>query len=269
MFSPYYAAMRRKGAADPTHHVAINLALYGVRGPSWCMTERGADALLQTETTLRIGPSQLAHQPDGSLLIRIDERAAPIPRRLVGQIRLTPRARFARAYGIDDSGRHHWTPLAPCATVSLDFARPGLAWSGHAYLDSNAGSAPLEADFTRWDWSRATLPDGGTIVLYDATRASGSRLALARHFHPDGTVTTLPMPPRATLPRGLWRMQRITHSETTARILHSYEDSPFYTRALVQTHLHGQPIQAVQESLSLTRFSQRWVQALLPYRMPR
>ena len=261
--------MRRRGAANPASHVAINLALYGISGPAWAMTERGAGALSQTETTLTIGPSQLAYQPDGSLLITIDERAAPIPRRLRGTIHLTPTAIFDRTYTLDDNHRHGWTPLAPCAQVSLNFTHPKLAWQGNAYLDSNAGTAPLEADFTRWDWSRATLPDGSTIVLYDATRANGSRLALARHFHPDGTVNSLPMPPRAPLPRGLWRMPRATHSETTAHILKNLEDSPFYTRALVQTHLLGQPVAAFQESLSLTRFGQRWVQALLPYRMPR
>ena len=261
--------MRRKGAANPADHIALNLALYGITGPSWAMTERGASALTQTETCLTLGPSALTVTKSGALLITIDERAAPIPRRLRGQIRLTPAARFDRPYPLDPNHRHFWTPLAPCARLDLEFTDPDLTWQGNAYLDSNAGSAPLEADFRHWDWSRATLPDGSTLVFYDALRADASRLTLARHFHPDGSLTVLPMPARAQLPRGLWRMPRACHGEASARLLKNFEDSPFYTRGLVETRLLGQPRLAIQESLSLTRFSQRWVQALLPYRIPR
>ena len=47
------------------------------------------------------------------------------------------------------------------------------------------------------------------------------------------------------------------------------EDTPFYARSLLDTHLLGQAAVAVHESLSLARFRSGWVQAMLPFRMPR
>ena len=47
------------------------------------------------------------------------------------------------------------------------------------------------------------------------------------------------------------------------------EDGPFYSRSLIDTWHAGQPLHEVHESLSLTRFASRWVQVLLPVRMPR
>jgi carotenoid 1,2-hydratase len=38
---------------------------------------------------------------------------------------------------------------------------------------------------------------------------------------------------------------------------------------VVSAEVHGEAVTAVHESLSLDRFSARWVQGLLPYRMPR
>jgi carotenoid 1,2-hydratase len=47
------------------------------------------------------------------------------------------------------------------------------------------------------------------------------------------------------------------------------EDAPFYSRSLLQTQLLGSPATAIHESLDLDRFASRWVQCLLPFRMPR
>jgi carotenoid 1,2-hydratase len=47
------------------------------------------------------------------------------------------------------------------------------------------------------------------------------------------------------------------------------EDAPFYSRSLLATHLAGSPGPAIHESLDLDRFRSRWVQCLLPFRMPR
>lgn len=54
-----------------------------------------------------------------------------------------------------------------------------------------------------------------------------------------------------------------------ARVLRTLEDGPFYARSLVGATWLGEPVQALHESLSLRRFSAPWVQAMLPFRMPR
>jgi carotenoid 1,2-hydratase len=268
VFSPYYAAARRRGPADPANHVALNVALYGLRGPGWAMTERTRSAVVTAQTTLRIGPSQLAWS-DGALRIDLSEITAPLPRRLRGHITLRAAVPLNPPIVIDAQGYHRWTPFAPQATVEVCLTRPAWRWSGSGYFDSNEGDRALEQDFATWEWSRAHLPDGGAVVLYDAIRTDGTHLAFARHFSPCGQGREIDLPPRHTLRPGVWRMARTAHGDAVPTLMRVLEDSPFYTRSLIATQLLGQNVTAMHESLSLTRFSARWVQMLLPFRMPR
>jgi carotenoid 1,2-hydratase len=269
VFSPYYALARRRGRGDPQHHCALNVALYGTGGRGWAMTERGRGSLSRTASTLTIGRSTLAW--DGSsLLVEIDEVTAPLPSRIRGRVRLHPAAVTEHGVDLDGRGRHRWWPIAPKAQVELALDQPSLRWSGTGYLDTNSGDEPLEAGFTRWDWSRAPLRQG-TAILYDAERRDGTRLATALHCHPSGTVEEFDPPPEATLPRTFWRVPRRTradagHNPTVALTL---EDAPFYARSVLRTHLLGEPAMAVHESLSLDRFTNPLVQLMLPFRMPR
>jgi carotenoid 1,2-hydratase len=47
------------------------------------------------------------------------------------------------------------------------------------------------------------------------------------------------------------------------------EDGPFYARSILSTRVFGEDVPAMHESLSLDRFRKPWVQAMLPFRMPR
>ncbi len=266
MFSPHYAAARRRGAANPREHCALNVALYG-RGKHWALTERPRAALEQSETTLRIGPSALQWK-DGALTVDIDERAVPRFTRLRGRIRLFPRALTSCVNVLDEAGGHHWWPIAPQARVEVEMQNPSLRWSGSGYLDSNWGARALEEDFTDWTWSRAETKDGA-LTLYDAQRRHGDAVSLAYRFGGDGSVQTFAPPPVADLPRTGWRMPRPTRSEGGARAIRTLEDTPFYARSVIETQLLGARVQAVHESLSLARFKTRWVQTLLPFRAPR
>jgi carotenoid 1,2-hydratase len=216
VFSPYYAAARRAGSADPRNYVALNVALYGLGGPGWSpgwsMTERRRDMLAATPDRLRIGLSALEWR-DGALTITVDERTAPIPSRLQGRIVLRPHALFDTVFELDVAGRHRWTPLAPCAAVEVDLTSPGWRWSGHGYLDTNEGDRALEQDFATWQWSRATMPDGSTVVLYDATRRDSTRLGLARRFLPAGSAQSIRMPAVHDVAAGRWGMSRSTHGD--------------------------------------------------------
>jgi len=270
VFSPYYAWSRaRGGAADPLDHCALNVALYGRGGKRWAMTERGRRGLERDAASLRIGPSALAWDGRG-LSIRIDEVAVPLPSRIRGRVRLEPGVRNDEEFTLDPAGVHRWWPIAPCARVEVALERPALSWSGHAYLDSNRGDAPLEAGFRRWHWSRSALPDGSTVVLYDVDRRDGEALSLALRFAPGGGHRAVPPPPRLALPATLWRVPRQTRGEGgAARVLETLEDTPFYARSLVSTRHGGGQVTGVHESLSLDRFRRAWVQLLLPFRMPR
>jgi carotenoid 1,2-hydratase len=264
VFSPYYAWSRRRGPGDPLRHCALNVALYGKRR-RWAMTERGAGAVDRGPAFLSIGPSTVTW--DGSVLtVGIDEITMPVPRRVRGTVRLYPSAVESRMLALDAAGRHRWRPIAPCARVEVALQSPGLSWSGPAYFDTNEGDRPLEADFIRWDWSRAPVP-GGTAVLYDITGRDGIR-SLAMRYADTGGVTDFEPPPPVDLPGTLWRVpRRIGLRGPTVK--DTLEDTPFYARSVIGGDLDGLEVTAMHESLSMDRFVNPAVQAMLPFRMPR
>lgn len=264
VFSPYYAWARRGGGGDPMRHCALNVALYG-KTKRWAMTERRTHAVSRGADYLAIGPSALSWDGSG-LTIQINETTAPIPRRISGTVRLFPSAIETRIRTLDTEGHHRWQPIAPCARVEVTLNRPALSWSGPAYFDTNNGDRPLEADFVRWDWSRSRLP-GGTGILYDVERRDGP-LTLAMTYADAGGVADFIAPPRVPLPRTLWRVER-TISAGAPTVLETLEDTPFYARSVIAAEMQGHRVTAMHESLSMDRFTAPWVQAMLPFRMPR
>jgi carotenoid 1,2-hydratase len=234
------------------------------------MTERGASRLERGPDHLSIGPSSVRWDGD-AYVIDIDEWAFPVPRRIKGRIRVIPQTLFAHTTCLAPVGDHHWRPIAPFARIELDLTLPRLTWRGSAYFDTNSGCAPLEDGFARWDWSRAALADGSTVVFYDVIRRDRSCNSVSLQFHRDGRVTPIAAPPAVTLPTTSWRIKRGTHCDANAAAeeVSSLENGPFYSRSIIQTQVFGEVTRAVHESLSLDRFKARWVQALLPFRMPR
>jgi carotenoid 1,2-hydratase len=270
VFSPYYARARRRGTADPLDHCGLNVALYGRRGKRWSLTERGRSALERSSSYITIGPSALCWNDD-VLTIEIEEITVPVPTRLQGRIRLFPDALVDYQAPLDPGVRHRWSPIAPCARVEVEMTRPGLRWNGAAYFDSNAGDEPLESAFRGWDWSRAPHRRG-TSVLYHVDSREGRGADLAVHFDASGRVTELEPPSPVPLPpTPVWRVSRGTRADADhpATVVETLEDTPFYARSVVASKLHGEKVTAVHESLSLERFRRRWVQMLLPFRMPR
>ncbi|NQW94732.1 MAG: carotenoid 1,2-hydratase [Polaromonas sp.] len=272
VFSPYYAnAFKSQGAAvQAGNHCAVNVALYGPGIRRWTMTERGQVSVQRHADQLVIGPSQLKWNGD-HLQIDLNEISVPIPQRVRGTVRVYPDALCNYVNALDDAGKHRWGPIAPCARVEVDLAKPGLKWQGNAYLDSNEGDEPVTVPFKTWDWSRARMADGSTAVIYDVRQLSGARTLLAERFKPDGSWESFtPVPHREALPSTLWRIDRgIRADDGKAQVLDTLEDTPFYARSLVQTQLLGEQVTAVHETLEPQRLKSRAVQMMLPWRMPR
>ncbi len=271
VFSPYYAWARRGGRANPEDHCALNVALYSPGAGRWCMTERGQRHCSRSAHEFVIGPSRL-HWDGQCLQIEIDERGAPLPRRVRGRVRLWPGQLHRYSTGIEPHGRHRWGPIAPHARIEVELPEPGLRWQGHAYLDSNEGDEPIESGFDRWDWSRAQLSDGSTVVHYDLQwpgRPQAPQQQLSLRFDHQGRVEPLPTPPAQRLPRTGWQLERRMRSDQPVHVLRQLEDTPFYQRALLELPLGNRTVQAFHETLSVPRLVRPVVQAMLPFRMPR
>lgn len=235
------------------------------------MTERGRRHVSIRPERFVIGPSAL-HWDGRTLTVTIDEigMPLPIPRRVRGTIRITPKAITDHHVLLNESGAHRWWPIAPVSEVAVDLEAPELRWSGPGYLDMNQGDAPLAEGFREWHWSRGATRDGAA-VLYGGTRRDGSQFDWGWRFGQDGQATALVPPPPVQLRRSGWLIGRETRSERSAeaRIIRTLEDTPFYARSLVRTQLEGETVTAMHESLALDRFASPVVQAMLPFRMPR
>ena len=265
VFSPYYAWAGRR---DPLDHCAFNVALYGPRASRWAMTERRRSAVTRSRDTLAIGQTTASWER-GALVLDVQERGAPIPRRIQGRITVHPEAINPLPFVLEERGRHWWRPLAPRARVTVEMDAPALRWQGSGYLDQNAGAEPIEQAFSQWTWSRAATRDGATI-LYDAVRRREPPLSLALAFDRNAHFDKRRSPPSAPLRHTRWRLARTTRAdEGRASAIRSFEDTPFYSRGLVAHSLFGEDVESMHESLSLDRVANPLVRLMLPFRMPR
>lgn len=235
------------------------------------MTERGRRHVRRDAHDFQVGPSAL-HWDGRRLVIELDELGVPLPQRVRGRVTVEPQgpaSRFVAA--LDELGRHRWGPIAPCARVQVELDAPASRWSGHGYLDSNEGDEPIDRPFRRWDWSRSTLPDGSTAVIYDLQPKEGPDRVIARHFAPDGSDFAFAPPPSHPMPSTAWRIARRMRSDAGVppRVAMQLEDTPFYQRAMLDSALGGQRVLSVHESLDLPRLVSLPVRLMLPFRMPR
>lgn len=271
VFSPFYAWARRRGAVDPLDHSAFNVALYGGSRGRWALTERPRCAVSRSANRLKIGPNAMSW--DGSALcVDIDEVATPFPGRVRGRVRLYPDMLNHHRFTLDQAGRHRWRPIAPSARVEVALDRPRLDWTGAGYWDWNSGKEPLGSAFARWQWSRSRLWEGGGVaVLYDIIGHSGGATSLALHFDRDGYARPFSPPRAVRLPATRWRLARHMRADRgyAPTVIKTLEDTPFYARSVLSSRLLGEPVTAMHESLSLSRFAAKWVQLLLPFRMRR
>jgi carotenoid 1,2-hydratase len=267
VFSPYYAFARRKGPVDPLDYCSINVSIYRKGGNRWAMTERPRGAVARSTDSLSIGPSNLRWD-GGCLTITIDEITMPIPRRIRGTVRVRPGAITQQAFVLNAQGDHHWWPIAPSCRVEVALQRPDLQWNGRGYFDTNRGSAPLETDFSEWQWACGPTRNGA-VILYEAVCRNGGVTNLALDIDQQGRVQSFDPPPLRTLKPTGWRIGRSVRSDHDGSIVRTLQDSPFYARSVVSASLRGQPSIMMHESLSLNRFKKPIVQAMLPFRIPK
>ena len=109
-------------------------------------------------------------------------------------------------------------------------------------------------------------------MIYDVRMKAGEDRVIAQRFFADGRAEPFEAPARQRLPRtAVWRIERHMRSEgdASARVLQTLEDTPFYTRSLLESALLGQRVQSVHETLSIPRLVAGTTRLMLPFRMPR
>ncbi|GAA4002652.1 hydroxyneurosporene dehydrogenase [Sphingomonas humi] len=236
------------------------------------MTERGASSVARGADHLAVGDSLVRWNGD-RMIIDIEEKAiwlgVPYHPPVRGRVVIEPELWSGQRFALDPAGRHMWRSIAPRARVRVEMEQPGVSWSGSGYLDANSGSEALEEGFADWQWSRAHL-GREAAVLYEGVRRDGSTFASALRFDAQGRASEEALPLGAPLPATRWLMGRRTRADRGhARVVRTFEDSPFYARSAVASRLFGQEVVAMHESLSLDRFRSPIVQWMLPYKMPR
>jgi carotenoid 1,2-hydratase len=271
VFSPYYAWARRKNTAvNPENHCSLNVAIYSPGKNRWAMTERGEKQVSRNSTEFVIGPSNLRW--DGNkLIVQIQERAVPFGQKVSGTVELYPNTLFNFSTPLDAAGKHRWGPLAPSARVKVNLNSPDLRWEGNAYLDSNEGDEPISHAFHEWDWSRAEMSGDRTSVIYDVREKNAQENVLALTFNPNGTIDHFEPPPRQALPKTIWGIQghmRNQNSETLT-VHKVLENTPFYTRSVLNSELLGEKVLSFHETLSVPKLTLASTQFMLPWRMPR
>ncbi len=149
-----------------------------------------------------------------------------------------------RAPGAPTVAPHEWCLLSATARGAVDLQVEGraLRFDGTAYVDRNAGQAPLtDLGVTRWSWARLSFASG-TLVWYETPEES--RVWWVR---PDGGVEVLPGAPRAVGARvGRYLLRHAAAIEVpgpegllTVALDHAVEDGPFYRRFLVRAEAPG------------------------------
>lgn len=241
------------------------------------MTERGSGSLAAGEKSFRVGPSSLSWSGN-TLLVDFDEAGPPfppvqwLPRRLKGRVALKCDTVTQGVFDLTQDGSHRWWPISPTARIEVSIEKGGLpSWEGDGYIDTNWGMSPVENTFHSWEWARGRCADGSAVLIYDALETNASRHTIGLRSTPGGHLEGFEVPLRQKLRNGFWGVERHVHcdSETAPNIKQPLEDTPFYTRSLVETSVDGNRLLMMHESFSGPRLASPLVKLMLPVRMPR
>lgn len=277
VFSPGYAAARRRGPADPTAHVAVNVVVYERdRRVVWAMNEHGEGARRASRHALTIGGSRLSWDGRGVSLGLDEPETAFFGRkrgRVAGTVRLEAEQRSAEVVTLAEG--HEWRALVPAGRIRVDLPSHGISFGGDGYLDENRGVEPLERGFGRWSWMRRRRGDRVDVV-YDVHPRLGDRRAflLAGDRHHVAVSEVAHVETRSSRRSGFGVPidsvvvgGAATAHRAPSRLLVEptvvVDDTPFYARYRVAGG------DGFGETLDLDRFENRFVQHLLGYRIHR
>ena len=196
----------------------------------------------------------------------------PIPSQIRGTVRLIPDGAHAAA-------RSSWTRAAAIAGGRSP-PRPGR---GRA---EQPGPALVRRRLSRHQCRRRSLwrtpsrpgtgarasTRKGAAMLYDVERRSGAALALAlRSTAPARSSSSNRRRSPLCRTTRWWRVARRTRADAShpATVRETLEDAPFYARSVLPPTSAGRASHGRAREPVARPLPHSWVQALLPFRMPR
>jgi carotenoid 1,2-hydratase len=266
-FSPSYArAIRANTRPNPLDHCALNVGVYGRDGAAWALTEQCVHAEDRSASSLQIGQSSMRWEGD-QLIVDVREHAPWTRRPITGRVSFRPDFTCDRRFMLDPDRRHAWTPVAPSGRLDVRLDQPNVRFSARGYHDTNAGDEPLANAFSDWTWSRAHV-DARSVISYDVALSDGSLQERAISVGPHGVREETGLV-SVELPRTRWGLSRTARCSAghAPRVIRNLEDTPFYARDVIETHVDGRVVRAMHETLSGRRLAMKTVEMLLPFRM--
>ena len=160
IFSPRYSVAARRGGTA-LGHCAVNFALYeGDTRLAWVLSEYDGCAVV--DGGLSIGRSRVQWR-EGGVRFEVDERTAPWGRPVKALLELTAESPAGEEVQLLRGQPHHWQPLMPRATATLEVPTHGVSSSGRGYHDTNHGAEPLGGGVPGWQWMRAHGSEATTV----------------------------------------------------------------------------------------------------------
>jgi carotenoid 1,2-hydratase len=115
------------------------------------------------------------------------------------------------------------------------------------------------------------MSGGRTSVIYDVREKNAQENVLALTFNPNGTIDHFEPPPRQALPKTIWGIQGHMRNQSPEglEVVQVLENTPFYTRSVLNSELLGEKVLSFHETLSVPKLTLTSTQFMLPWRMPR
>ncbi len=165
------------------------------------MTERKRSAVSAEPRRARDRPLAGGLDAATGSTLEIDERAAPIPRRVRGRIEVRAEALNPRAFVLDEAGGHWWRPIMPSARGRGRHGRAGASLARAAAISTRTPAPSRSSAASPAGPGRAPRPSGARRSSTTPNGAAARRCRSPCSFDARGGFETAASAARATLPR--------------------------------------------------------------------
>jgi hypothetical protein len=261
-FLPGYATAARGGRPErPIDRPAVSVAVFRSGSLAfWTLTEIPAATVTWEGDEVRSAAGTLRVSTDRGLRVRAE---------LSGDLRgtrWTARLAVDGPLRVPDPGEpahdpHEWSVLSCGGLGALHLEFGGRAWTvaGRAYVDRNAGEAPLEQVSGPWHWGRLALSGRDRVWYAEAGQNVGRTLEI------DEVARELGPPAVEVWRAGRWGQMfpGVVSWPDGQVVLEPVDDSPFYVRFLARGRVGGAACRGIAEYCVPARIDAAWMRPLV------